>query len=222
MSYSCTHPTSNKSACHEIHRYEWRLYLTSTGFDAILGFDLDKNWFSWGLNLTMTADGTRAAPFNPERQHRPSASNELHLNSVYCTNKGMFISGLRTEGILRFSGKRIEKVITLPHGVHYARPFRDGVLYNDTMADLVRFQSPGYSTGVQSPALSAELVDPHQPRRLAYRQAGLDTLTARRSVSRMTTLRITSPKAAAFQREGGFPIASERSTSGDAPTREPC
>jgi len=127
--------------CHEIHRYERRLYLTSTGFDAILGFDLDKNWFSWGLNITMTADGTRAAPFNPQRQQGPSPSNELHLNSVYCTNKGMFISGLRTEGILRFSGKRIEKVVTLPHGVHNARPFRDGVVYNDTMADLVRFQS---------------------------------------------------------------------------------
>ena len=29
--------------CHEIFVHERRLYLTSTGFDSILGFDLDQN-----------------------------------------------------------------------------------------------------------------------------------------------------------------------------------
>ena len=31
--------------CHEIFRYERRLFLTSTGYDSVLGFDLDKKDF---------------------------------------------------------------------------------------------------------------------------------------------------------------------------------
>lgn len=31
--------------CHELHVYQRRLYITSTGFDSILGFDLDSNRF---------------------------------------------------------------------------------------------------------------------------------------------------------------------------------
>ena len=129
--------------CHEIHRYQRRLYLTSTGFDSVLGFDLDRRRFSWGLSITKFGDDVRAAPFNPEKQNGPEPINELHLNSVYCADNGMFISGLRTEGILRFSGRRIEKVLALPHGIHNARPFRDGVVFNDTVSDLVRYAAPG-------------------------------------------------------------------------------
>ena len=128
--------------CHEIHRYKRRLYLTSTGFDSILGFDLDSGRFSWGLNILQSGNDLRATPFNPENSNGPSPSNSLHLNSVFCADNGMFISGLRTEGMLRFSGKRIDKVLTLPNGIHNARPFRDGVLFNDTVSDLVRYSAP--------------------------------------------------------------------------------
>jgi hypothetical protein len=128
--------------CHEIHRYERRLYLTSTGFDSILGFDLDNRRFSWGLNILKTGGGVRAAPFNPADEDGPLPRNQLHLNSVHCAANGMFISGLRTEGMLRFSGKRIETVLNLPHGIHNAQPFRDGVVFNDTVSDLVRYAAP--------------------------------------------------------------------------------
>jgi hypothetical protein len=128
--------------CHEIHRYKRRLYLTSTGFDSILGFDLDNRRFSWGLNILKTGGDVRAAPFNPAGQDGPLPSNRLHLNSVYCSAGGMFISGLRTDGMLRFSGKRIETALTLPHGIHNAQPFRDGVVFNDTMSDQVRYAAP--------------------------------------------------------------------------------
>ena len=51
--------------CHEISRYRRRLYLTSTGFDSILGFDLDSNRFSFGLHVTRDRKGLRGAPFQP-------------------------------------------------------------------------------------------------------------------------------------------------------------
>jgi hypothetical protein len=54
----------------------------------------------------------------------------------------MFISGLRTGGLLRYTGNQIRMVCPLPAGTHNARPFRDGVLFNDTESDVVRFVSP--------------------------------------------------------------------------------
>ena len=128
--------------CHEIHRYKRRLYLTSTGHDAILGFDLDEERFSWGLQVTKTVDGFAATPFSPGGVDGPPLRNDLHINNVFCTSRGMFISGLRIDGLLRYTGSQINLVFPLPTGTHNAQPFRDGVLFNDTDSDLVRFVSP--------------------------------------------------------------------------------
>jgi hypothetical protein len=51
----------------------------------------------------------------------------------------MFISGLRTEGVLAFNGRELKRWVRLPAGVHNAQPFRNGMLFNDTQADVVRF-----------------------------------------------------------------------------------
>ena len=128
--------------CHEIHRYKRRLYLTSTGHDAILGFDLDEQEFTWGLQVTKTVDGFAATPFSPTGVDGPPLRNDLHINNVFCTPRGMFISGLRIDGLLRYTGNQINLVFPLPTGTHNAQPFRDGVLFNDTDSDLVRFVSP--------------------------------------------------------------------------------
>ena len=128
--------------CHEIFCYQRRLYLTSTGFDSILGFDLDNNRFCWGLRIAKDGDGFRAAPFDPNGSRGAPAGNTLHLNSIYCTERGMYISGMRTGGLLVFTGRHIRVRATLPQGVHNARPYQDGVIFNDSQADLVRFVSP--------------------------------------------------------------------------------
>ncbi len=127
--------------CHEISRYKRRLYLTSTGYDSILGFDLDEQKFSWGLQISKVPDGFQAIPFLPGGTEGPPPGNELHLNNVHCTKLGMFIGGLRTDGLLRYSGTRISMPVPLPQGTHNARPYRDGVLFNDTESDLLRFIS---------------------------------------------------------------------------------
>jgi len=144
--------------CHEIFRYKRRLYLTSTGYDSILGFDLDELKFSWGLRIGKVDDGFRAVPFFPGALDGPSPLNELHLNNVHCTRGGLFISGTRTEGLLRYTGKRIEKVVSLPPGVHNAQHFRDGVLFNDTVADVVRFVSADKQRAFHVPRYDPELL----------------------------------------------------------------
>jgi hypothetical protein len=127
--------------CHEIFRYERRLYLTSTGFDSVLGFDLDKNRFSLGLHIANDHPGVRVTSYDPNDTRGPAAGNELHLNNVYCDSRGMFISGLRTEALLVYNGRNVEKVAHIPRGAHNARPYRDGILFNDSEADVVRFLS---------------------------------------------------------------------------------
>ena len=125
--------------CHEIVRHERHLFLTSTAYDSILGFDLDENQFSWGLHVASDADGFRARPFNPRGQHGPLPENSLHLNNVFCNESGMYISGLKTGGMLQYSGRRITIFVSLPAGSHNARPLRDGVLFNDTESNAVRY-----------------------------------------------------------------------------------
>jgi len=125
--------------CHEISRFERRLYLTSTGFDSILGFDLDNEEFSWGLKVSQDGDEFRGQPFNPNSGTGPVPNNELHLNNIVCETSGMYISGLRTGAVLIFNGNTLNRWASLPLGSHNARPHRDGLLFNDTQANNVRY-----------------------------------------------------------------------------------
>ena len=107
--------------CHEISRYQRRLYLTSTGFDTVLGFDLDSKQFSLGLKISRTERGFEITPFNPQEAKGPSLSNELHLNNICCLEQGMYISGMKTEGLLKFTGTRIVVTASLPRGTDPAK-----------------------------------------------------------------------------------------------------
>ncbi len=142
--------------CHEISRFERRLYLTSTGFDSILGFDLDNEIFTWGLEIMRDGDEYRGRPFNPNSNNGPSEQNEQHLNNIYCTTNGMFISGLRTGASLIFNGKTITEWFKLPIGVHNARPYRDGIVFNDTEANVVRYIAPDIHCTFDVPTYSKE------------------------------------------------------------------
>ncbi len=142
--------------CHEISRFERRLYLTSTGFDSILGFDLDNEKFTWGLEILKHDDEYRGRPFNPNSNNGPGEQNELHLNNIYCTTNGMIISGLRTGAALIFNGSTITEWVNLPLGVHNAQPYRDGIVFNDTTANVVRYVTPENQCAFKVPAYSAE------------------------------------------------------------------
>ncbi|MBT8099456.1 MAG: hypothetical protein KJO82_06880 [Gammaproteobacteria bacterium] len=144
--------------CHEIYRYKRRLYLTSTAFDAVLGFDLDAMRFSWGIRISRVDDDFRANPFLPDAVDGPEPRNELHLNNVHCTPLGLFVSGARTGGLLRYTGKRIVKIAALPPGCHNAQPYRDGILFNDTASDIVRFVSPDKQRAFHVPRYDSDLL----------------------------------------------------------------
>ena len=126
--------------CHEIARMGNMLFLTSTGFDSLLGFDLGRSSFSWGLYISRDNDGFRGQVFDPLDANGPTISNELHLNNVHVDNSGMYCSGLRTESLLYVDEKfNVRKFSSLPSGAHNAQPFSNGLLFNDTAANCVRY-----------------------------------------------------------------------------------
>lgn len=129
--------------CHEMAVYGRHLYLTSTAYDAIIGFDLDAREFNWALRIASHQFQFRGNVFDPRGAEGPIALNKLHINSVHCTEGGMYITGLKTGGMLLYNGKRVQMAVELPPGTHNAQPFRDGVLFNDTEADALRYSGRG-------------------------------------------------------------------------------
>ena len=128
--------------CHEISVWRNMVYLTSTGFDSVLGFDLDRTEFTWGLALAPVGERLSFRGFDPCESDGPVRANVLHLNSITASDGGLLLSGLRTRGLLRYDGRSLELVASLPRGTHNAQPFRGGLLFNDTASDLVRFVTP--------------------------------------------------------------------------------
>ena len=125
--------------CHEIAVHGRELFLTSTGFDSILGFNLDQQRFDWALHVQMRQYQAHFVRYDPQGTQGPLALNKLHLNSVYADASGMYVCGLNTGGMLQYTGERIVMWVELPTGTHNARPFRKGVLFNDTEAGTLRY-----------------------------------------------------------------------------------
>ena len=66
--------------CHEIAVWERRLFLTSTGFDSILGFDLDRREFSWAMHVASHEFRFKGVTFDPRGNDGPLMLNKLHIN----------------------------------------------------------------------------------------------------------------------------------------------
>ena len=143
--------------CHEIHQLNDHLYLTSTGHDSILAFDLKKQDFFWALHLAMVEGEPAGTAYNPKDVdgpggvNGPPATNHLHLNNVFADHRGIWVSGMRTGGLLRIGdGNSVDLMVELPMGVHNARPFGDGVLFNDTASNFLRHETRD-GTGIRLP-----------------------------------------------------------------------
>jgi len=153
-----SHRSPYLGGAHEMTVFDGRLFVTSTGFDSVLGFDLAANRFDWGLHVQDGEGGLQGTPFDPASLVGPSPENLLQLNSIWCDARGMFISGARTLGLLHFDARRIVRLVTLPQGVQTARPWRDGVLFNDSGSDVVRFLTPEENRVFQVPHYPRELL----------------------------------------------------------------
>ena len=128
--------------CHEICRMERTMFLTSTSIDSLLAFDLDQKKYVWGFHLQRQNDRWTGHTFDPGRQMGPRPVNDFHVNMVHVDDTGIYLSGLRTNALLHLNSKmEVSEVCSLPAAAHNARPYRDGLLFNDTANDCVRYVS---------------------------------------------------------------------------------
>lgn len=126
--------------CHEICRKGEHLFVTSTGFDSLLAFHLDARKFVWGFKIEKPKEQWSGYTFDPLSVTGPAPVNDFHINMVQVNDSGIFLSGLRTEALLHVNHRwEVSEVCSLPAGVHNAQPWRDGVLFNDTASDHVRY-----------------------------------------------------------------------------------
>ena len=135
-----SHKNRSLKHCHEISLAERRLFLTSTGFDSLLSFNLDEREFDWAFQLQKPYDQWGGFVYDPRKDLGPRLVNDFHINMVHVDRSGIYFSGLHTKGLLRLNDKmEVREVCSLPSGVHNARPWKDGIIFNDTASDAVRY-----------------------------------------------------------------------------------
>ncbi len=128
--------------CHEITRKGRHIFLTSTGFDSLLVFDIDQREFTWGFHLLKQNEEWTGFTYDPQSDMGPAPANDHHINMVHVDNIGIYFSGLRTSALLHLNhDNEVIWVSSLPAGTHNARPFKNGILFNDTANDSVRYVS---------------------------------------------------------------------------------
>ena len=116
------------------------IFLTSTGFDSLLVFDMDRIEYVWGFHLIRQYDQWACHTFDPRSGMGPQPVNDYHINMVHVDSTGIYLSGLHTNALLHINSKmEVSEVCSLPAGAHNAQPYRDGILVNDTDSDCVRY-----------------------------------------------------------------------------------
>jgi hypothetical protein len=134
--------------CHEIHGTERYLWLTSTGHNAVLGFDLATGSFSTGYELSRTFRSKlekrldwrprySVRLFDPGRPGGPPAKDTAHLNNVWVHDGALLVSGTGLHHLLKIVDQAAMPFARIPRGTHNAQPFRDGVLVNHTAGNQI-------------------------------------------------------------------------------------
>lgn len=134
--------------CHEIHVAGDRVFLTSTGFDSILEYDMRaEEWVGghclrhrplWKIRrrLDLRPRPTLTA-FDPRSSNGPSPGDTTHVNSVTWRDGSLFVSGTGLGTLWAIRDGRLQRHARIPYGSHNARPFRGGTLMNHTRSDRI-------------------------------------------------------------------------------------
>jgi hypothetical protein len=142
--------------CHETYIAGDTLYVTATGRDSVLEYDLRARSFVKGYyvrfrglaryrNMLGFREKANSGPmprlriFDPNSDEGPASSNTCHLNSVFYDKGVVFVSGTRCAHLLAINDSKLSSHFRIPYRTHNARPFREGVLMNDTDDDSVSY-----------------------------------------------------------------------------------
>jgi hypothetical protein len=134
--------------CHEIEIAGGKLYLTTTGYDSVLVYDLTERRFVAGYcirnphpeDLTpKSLPGVKLSfsRFDPSDDKGPSAGNTTHLNCVWVEGGSIYVCGLKVPHIVTIAQDGPAAYARVPALTHNARPFRGGVLANATQEEFI-------------------------------------------------------------------------------------
>ncbi len=147
--------------CHEIFISADSMFLTSTGFDSILEFNLESKSFIRGYCLrhstlqrsalylrrrVLKRRGTlvpKLSIFDPKGSNGPLPGDTVHLNNVHYSDGLLYVAGTGLGHLLLIKNKKLFCYAEILYGTHNARPFKDGILLNHTSADQVAYLNSG-------------------------------------------------------------------------------
>ena len=126
--------------CHEICRFERKIFLASTAFDSLLVFNLETREFDFGFHVQRPYGDWAGHTFDPRSANGPRPVNDFHLTMVHVDSHGIFSCGMKMDALLRMTDKlKLTEVCSLPTGTNNARPWNDGVIFIDSDNDCVRY-----------------------------------------------------------------------------------
>ena len=131
--------------CHETFLDGSQLYITSTGYNAILVLDLGREQFVAGWRFEFAPVTrmlyARGFPARPRAKRmnldRPQdyalvAENSLHINNVHVREGAIYFSGTRIRHLYKFEAGRVSIYGAVPKSGHNAQPYQGDTLMNDT------------------------------------------------------------------------------------------
>jgi hypothetical protein len=138
--------------CHEIFIEANVVWLTSTAFDCVLGFDLEKGGFSTGYHLergyrNRLARKAQSFPtysvrqFDPEEDDGPRMRDRLHVNNVWRHDGSLLMSGTELRHIVAVRDGSSSVFSRVPIGTHNAQPFLGGVIANHTAKNQIVYMN---------------------------------------------------------------------------------
>ena len=144
--------------CHEICIKNRKLFLTATGYDSILVYDLEIGAFEIGYTLRLKPKSKfqlilkkmlnkiiigykylKCSTFDPNSNKGPYLADTCHINNVFPTHDDLLISGTKLNRALVLSNKKIKGHFNIPFGTHNVQLYQNDLIYNDTANDQVSY-----------------------------------------------------------------------------------
>ena len=137
--------------CHEIFVENDRLYLSSTGYDSILVFNLLNRQFeeaffyrieapiSSGIDILdrvgkkLITGKISSYKYDPNYSEGPSLKDTCHINNVFCRDGWIYFSGRFLNELKRVNSDGVfETAAQIPKGTHNVQFFNEHLLMNNT------------------------------------------------------------------------------------------
>ncbi len=143
--------------CHEIFVYQDKLFITSTGFDSILIFDLEQRVFTKGFcirkrskrfqflfkklrNRYRATLELKLHVFNPNKNNGPKSIETVHINNTFFQDNKIFLSGTKVDGLFYIENNKIKYYSTIPKTTHNVMFWKNNLLFNSTNQEQIIHQ----------------------------------------------------------------------------------